>query len=121
MAAEQKYSLQDAIDEIRRILQDQDVVRYTAESVVQAVNVALGELRRQRPDLLASRNLASPTSPFPYSVGDELELLPIHPMYFMPIITYACGWLEMADDEFANTNRLTLLFTLFQQAVKDGD
>jgi hypothetical protein len=121
MPTEQKYTLQDAIDEVRRVLQDQDVVRYTPSAVVQAVNTALGELRRQRPDLIASRGIAAPGSGFPFAVGDEAALLPIHPMYFAPIITYACGWLEMADDEFANTGRLQLLFTLFQQAVKDGD
>lgn len=111
----QIYSLQNAIDEVRRVLQDYEAVRYSDTEVVRAINAALSELRRQRPDLRASRALAT-NADFPYAVGDEAKLLPIHLMFWNPVITYACTWLELADAEFANNGRLATLFT----SLKDG-
>jgi hypothetical protein len=117
--ATQVYTLDSIATEIRRILQDYDKVRYDDDMVYQAINYAFSELRRHRPDLLASRNLAIDAN-FPYKATDGALLAPFHHMYTPPIVMFCCGWLELSDDEFVNANRVQTLLGAFVASVKQG-
>jgi hypothetical protein len=47
-------------------------------------------------------------------------LAPFHHMYIPPIITFCAAWLELADDEFVNEQRVQALLTLFTASTKQG-
>lgn len=97
-----KYS--DVITRARRILQDQDAsnYRYPDQDLTDAVNDAITEVRRVRPDLFLSSAFAITD----VAVGDIATTdIPIPDMYFMSLVYMAAGYQMLRDDEFSLDSR----------------
>ena len=92
------------IERARRILQDEDAAnyRYTDQSLLDAVNDALLEVRRVRPDLFISVAF----TPVDVPLGQEMSaLIPIEDMYFQSLVYLTTGYQMLRDDEFSLDSR----------------
>jgi hypothetical protein len=112
------WKLDTAVSTVRDLLQDtQDPYRNTDAKVVSALNIALVEARKLRPDLFIP-NLASYTPPglITDDIGNDVDL-PIDPMYSTAVVEYVTGFLSMEDDEFAVGGRAVTLLNRFAQKL----
>lgn len=121
-------TLDNLVDEVRLMLKDRrPPYRYTQADILEAINSAFGELMRVRPDIFygccADENGTIELPDF-----DEADLavtpdptpFPIELTYFMPIVFYSVGKLQLGDDEFAIDNRAMSLLGAFRQQVREG-
>jgi len=98
----------DYITEARRILQDQDdPKRYPDGDLIAAINIALMEARRIRPDLFLGRFNDLP------SVSDPADEVKIDPMYRPSVLYYITGRVELRDSEDTKDQRATVLMNKF--------
>jgi hypothetical protein len=88
-------TVQKIVDECRRLLQDQVVpYRYPDVDLVAALNSAMLEVRRLRPDLLL------PLFEIPeYSAGSMGAAVTIEPMYIPAVVYFIVGHAQLRDDE----------------------
>jgi hypothetical protein len=102
----------DYLAEARRLLQDQFTpYRYPDEDLVEALNIALTEVRRLRADLL----LPSFVIPYFDSSGtiDMTALVPFEPMYRSALTYYVVGRAQLRDDEATTDTRASALLAKF--------
>lgn len=94
----------DVITRARRILQDTDDsnYRYPQSELVDAVNDALLEVRRCRPDLLMSSNF-NPT--FVAEGQVDATEIPIESHFFQTLVYLTAGYMMLRDDEFSLDSR----------------
>lgn len=97
----------DVINEVKELVQDDDTVRYTQESYINALNNGLAEGYRLRPEFFRGTGLPV------YSVGDESETLSWPPQYRLPLILYCVGHLELRDAQGNEDARAAALMTAF--------
>lgn len=84
--------------QVRQLLRDLDSAghtRFTDETITDALNNALLEVRRVRPDLfLRSRGKV-------VFMDDPADPLPVEEQYAMSVVFMAVGYVMMRDDQFA--------------------
>lgn len=124
-------SLDDAVNEIRMLINDNDPdgYRFTQQQVLDKLNTALLEVYRYRPDAYVgnfSQGILSATSVLSYAPSD-LGQLPLTPypldirLFFSPVVMYVVGMLDLTDDEFADDNRaMTVLQSFRNQLIAPG-
>jgi Asp-tRNA(Asn)/Glu-tRNA(Gln) amidotransferase C subunit len=93
-------TVQDFITSARRLLQDTVVpYRYADADMIEALNLAILEARRIRPDLFLANFDALPSYT---AVGDTVDIEPM----FRPAFVYSIvGRMELRDDEAASDTR----------------
>jgi hypothetical protein len=90
-------TLTDYLSEARILLQDQQVpVRYKDHELVSALNIALMEARRIRPDLFLAAAPAAITVP---SIGATDPMSSIDVQYRTPLLYYVAGHALERDEE----------------------
>lgn len=116
-------TLDSLVDETRLMLKDRRVpYRYTQADILNALNSGFNEAKRLRPDVFfdssgvaidlptfVEANLGLTPTPTPF---------PIDQIFFMAIVFYAVGKLQLGDDEFTLDNRAMTLLAGFQQALR---
>ncbi len=113
-------TLDNLVDEARLLLKDRRVpYRFTQADVLAAVNSGFREVKRIRPDIFL--NPAGNIS-LPDFVEADLGLgtptpFPIDEMFFMPVVFYTVGKLQLGDDEFTLDNRAMTLLATFRQLL----
>jgi len=92
------------IERARRILQDEDTdnYRYSDESLADAVNDALLEVRRVRPDLFISASFSVTDVDFADMANVQI---PIEDFYFQTLVYLTSGYQMLRDDEFSMDSR----------------
>lgn len=113
-------TLDNLVDESRLMLKDRRVpYRYTQTDILAAINSAFREVKRIRPDifLAPAGNIALPNF-----VEADLGLgtptpFPIDETFFMAVVFYAVGKLQLGDDEFTLDNRAMTLLSSFRQLL----
>lgn len=121
-------TLDNLVDEVRLMLKDRRVpYRYTQADILEAINSAFGELKRLRPDIfLGCCSDDDGTIELPDFIEADLNLtptptpFPVEATYFIPIVFYSVGKLQLGDDEFAIDNRAMSLLGAFRQQVLGG-
>jgi hypothetical protein len=98
----------DIIAGVRDIIQDLDTTRYKDDSLIRAINQAVLEIRRVRPDYFIGAYHVPVTQ---YSaLTSEIQL----PETCMPsLVKYVAGWAELRDDEYTTDGRAAALLTAF--------
>lgn len=96
---------------VREILQDSDGTRYPDQSIADALNNALAEVRRVRPD--AYVYTFSDGVPFFTAAQLATGSFPIDDIFFTPCVYYAAGYCELRDDEFNVDARAATLLSQF--------
>lgn len=105
-------TVQDYITETRRLLQDLTVpYRYSDLDIVEALNIAIMEARRIRPDLfmVQARTQTLPA----YSTGALSTPVAIDYQYRSAFIYYLVGRMSLRDDETEEDQRATVLMNKF--------
>lgn len=113
-------TLDNLVDEVRLMLKDRRVpYRWTQTDVLAAINSGFRETKRVRPDIYL--NVAGDIA-LPNFVEADLGLatptaFPIDEIFFMALVFYATGKLQLGDDEFTVDNRAMTLLSAFRQLL----
>jgi len=101
----------DFIESSRRLLQDEmsGAYRYSDASLVEALNFAILEARRLRPDLFIGKFSSLPA----YSAQSLGTAVDISPQYRSALLYYVCGHIQMSDAEDATDQRATVFLNKF--------
>lgn len=92
----------DILSRAREILQDADAVRYPDVQAVEALNIALIEIYRLRPDAFVN----SYTTPVPTITTAALgNALDVHQSFEPPLVFMVTAWLELRDAEHVEQGR----------------
>lgn len=112
-------TLDQLAEQARFLLKDADKVRYPDDILAGALNVAITDMMRIRPDIVS---LNGTITGFPYDGGSLSSglALPVDDQFFGPLIAFVVGWVELVDDEFAVDNRAVTLLTRFQNQLVMG-
>ena len=85
---------------VKSILKDKvDPIRYPDADLLNAINDALIEVRRVRPDLYLHKRFKVPL------LADDLTALPVEDFCFNVIVYWVVGTMMLRDDEFAVDGR----------------
>lgn len=109
-------TVSQVVKEARRLLQDEIVpYRYTDSDLVDALNTAILDARRLRPDLFL------PKFDLPYyDASGTINLsakFPIEPHFRQAFIFYIVGRMEMRDDEQTQDGRAVAMITTWRQML----
>ncbi len=116
------WKLSEVITHARQLLNDNDAavgLRYSDEQLRFALNMAMAELYRLRPDAFAGDYTTGvPT----YEAADDLSTIdfPVHTLYVNPVTSFIVGWTEVTDDEFTTDGRAAALLQRFAQSLVVG-
>lgn len=124
-------TLDDLVDEIRLMLKDRrEPYRYSQADVIEAINTALREVKRVRPDAFLSccvdgtdggGTIALPDyTPADLGLTPTPTPFPIDEMFYMAVVFHVVGKLQLGDDEFAVDNRAMTLLASFRQILLGG-
>lgn len=109
-------TLQEFLTECRVLLQDQVApYRYPDIDLVQALNIALLEARRLRPEFFMDISFV----PQGYTASTPSALVDIEPMYKPSFIYYMVGRAQLRDDESTQDARATVLINKFTSQLLD--
>lgn len=104
-------TVQDYIERARVLLQDQvEPFRYPDLDLVEALNMAILETRRLRPELL--RGFFRGSLP-DFSTADLSAQVPIDPQYRTAYVYYICGHAHLRDDEITQDSRASAFLNKF--------
>lgn len=107
----------DFLTEVKNLIQDVDATRFGADRYFTALNVALSEGYRVRPDFFRSQTWNTIPS---YSAGDENDILIWPAMYKQALLLYMTGYLELTDAEGNEDARAAALMQSFVSNLKGG-
>jgi hypothetical protein len=109
-------TVQDYLDRARVLLQDKvEPYRYDDETLVAALNMAILEGRRIRPDLFeAYLNTTLPE----YSEGSLATEVDIDVQYRTAFVYYMVGHAQLQDDESTNDQRATVFLNKFTAQLR---
>ena len=109
-----------AVD-VRRMLQDDDGVRYTNADLASEFTHAVQRLRYMRPDaFLGMYGTDLPEYDETNITGAVGISFPVDSQFVTPVVDYVVGRLELRDDEFVNDGRAATLLQNFSIAVLRG-
>ena len=104
-------TVQDYIDRARVLLLDQvEPYRYETVDLVEALNQAIMEARRLRPDLLTDYFRSSLPE---FSTGDMSATVPVDPQYRVAFVYYVCGNANLRDEENTQDSRAAAFLNKF--------
>ena len=101
-------SVGDMVDAACVLLQDVDHDRYALPSVYAALNAALVEAKKYRPDFY--RGLASTPQ---YSIGDSTAPINFPEEYRVALVRYIAGTIQLQDNEDVSDQRATVLLNTY--------
>lgn len=92
--------VQDYLDQARVLLQDtEEPYRYSDQELVDALNMAIMDTRRLRPDLMKAYFNATTGVPSHTTTSMSSTAVDIDQMYRVAFVYYICGNASMRDDE----------------------
>lgn len=114
-------TLDNVVDEARLMLKDRRApYRYTDTDVLESINSGFREIKATRPDIYLSPagNIPLP-SYVPADIG-TLVAFPIDEIFFLPLVFFTVGKLQLGDDEFTLDNRAMTLMSSFRRMLVGG-
>jgi hypothetical protein len=104
-------TIQDFIDRTRTILLDEiEPYRYPDRDLVEALNMAIFEIRRLRPDIVRPFFRGSVPQ---FSTSDKAAVVPVDVQYRPAILYYICGQAQLRDDEITQDSRAAAFLNKF--------
>ncbi len=100
----------------RTLLQDTvqaPTYRYTDQDLCDAVNGAMTEARRIRPDLFLATGLRTPLPLFTTANFTDGTLFPLDEQFFDSFVWYVTGRSELREDTFSDDSRAVTLMNKF--------
>jgi hypothetical protein len=118
--------VKDYVAAVRYLLQDEiDPFRYTDDNVVMALNMAMFEISRVRPDMFLDMKYQQPLRqgdigdgiPQWFSSTKQQQVVPIPSKYIMPVRWYMEGWLQTTDVADTTDQRAQAFLQKFQMQL----
>lgn len=104
-------TVQDYLTQARVLLLDQiEPYRYPDVDLVEALNMAIMEARRLRPDLFTSFFRSDLPD---YAATDVTEEVPVDPMYRKSFLYYIVGHAQLRDEENTQDSRAAAMLNKF--------
>jgi len=104
-------TVQDYVDRARVLLLDEvDPYRYALADLIEALNMALMEIRRLRPDAVQSYIRTTPPS---YTTSDLATTVPIDVQYRTAVVYYIVGNSHLRDEENTQSERAAAFLNKF--------
>lgn len=127
MSSTATKTLDDAVNEIRGLINDNDPdgYRYTQDFVIVKINTALRVVYSLRPDAFIGNftlPVLSSNAVTTFTAAD-LGQVPLTPwplddrLFFAPVVFYVAGILDLSDDEFADDNRAMTILQAFKNEL----
>lgn len=110
-------SLQEAVTEVRRLLQDESLLpqRHSDAAIVSNIAQAIMTAERLRPDFKVGR---APRSGWAVDVNDLGALLPAWTQdYFPSLVEFAAAKTELKEDQYSEDGRTGALIARFERAL----
>lgn len=99
------------ITEVRALLQDTITpYRYSDDEIVRALNMAVGDARRVRPDMFISYFEATLPN---YSSASPSATVDIPEMYRLAFVYFIAGFMQLRDQEDTTDQRATVMINKF--------
>lgn len=103
--------VQDYIDRARVLLQDQiEPYRYSDLDLVEALNMAINETRRLRPELVRAYFRTDLPS---FSTSALSAEVPMDAQYRQTLLYYVVGHVQLRDDEITQDTRAVIMLNKF--------
>lgn len=99
----------EMITRVRESLHDIEGDRLTDARIIGAINLGILDLRRERPDYFIGRYNGDT-----YQAKKATETYDLPEITIPPIIKYAIGWIEMADEEVSDQGRAAMMMSLYK-------
>ena len=104
-------TVQDYVTRARKLILDEvEPYRYPDDDLVEALNMAILETRRLRPELL--RGFFRDSLP-EFSTADMTAQVPLDPQYRVAFVYYICGHAHLRDDEVTQDSRAAAFLNKF--------
>lgn len=104
-------TVQDYLDRARTLLLDEvEPYRYSTDDLVEALNMAILEARRLRPELLSSFYRTSLPD---FTTGALGASVPIDSMYRVAFVYYMVGHAQLRDEENTQDQRASAFLNKF--------
>jgi hypothetical protein len=114
MAGDEFCSVQDYITDVRTIILDKTPpFRYDDDSLVTALNVAMLEIRRLRPDLLVCKYHAK----VPQFMAVSGEIVPIEPQFRLGVVYGIAAHALLRDEEDVQDSRANTFLERFHDIL----
>ena len=111
-------TVQAYVDRARMLLQDTIApFRYSNEDIVAALNLAILEMRRLRPDLMRNYFRDPESLPEHTTADMATSKVTLDPMYRVAVIYYICGHIQMQDEEDVTDARAAGFINKFNQQL----
>jgi len=112
-------TLEQVIKEARRLLQDEvaSAYRYPDTALVDALNTAMLEARRNRPDLFLRLRFELPYYDTGGATINMAAPITIDPMYRMSFVMFIVGLMELRDDENTQDARAGSLLQIWRSQL----
>lgn len=105
-----------AVARARTVLQDTvQPYRYSDDMLYAALDSAVLEARRIRPDIFVGSLLSALPDITPARAGTAL---PIDNMFLQALVYYVVGSMELSEDEYTNEGRAVALLARFSQQLQ---
>lgn len=118
--------VQDYVQSVRYLLQDLiEPYRYPDDKIVDALNMAMFEMSRARPDIFLDMKYQRPLQrgdtsdyiPQWFRADRQQVTVPVPSKYIMPVRWYMEGWLQTADVADTQDQRAQAFLTKFQMQL----
>jgi hypothetical protein len=104
-------TVQDYVDQARVLLLDTiDPYRYPDADLIEALNMAIMEGRRLRPDIFTTFFRSDLPD---YTVSDLTDEVPVDPMYRKSFLYYIIGHSQLRDEENTQDTRAAAMLNKF--------
>ena len=108
------------VREVRGILQDEAVpLRYPDQTLVDAINLAIDEMWRIRPDLFHGPSLLAGQPPhIVVTLAAPAPVIDLPAFYHTSLVAFVAGWAELRDDQFTQDGRAATLLKAFSDSLR---
>lgn len=108
------------LTDARNLLSDtRTPYRYSDLRLITALNNGLAELARIRPDAYYSTfdEIDIVVPEYADSDTDKAKTFPLGYLFYLPILEFVVGFIELSDDEFTQDGRAAILLQKFELSV----
>ena len=89
---------------VRGVVQDRDGDRYTARDLAEAFTMALGEVKRTRPDAFIGARRDASILVTEASLDGEF---PLDELFISPVVNLTVGYLQLRDEQYVVDGQAT--------------
>lgn len=116
------WTARKLLDEVRAVLQDVDATRYTDQTILYGLQMAVAEMFRIRPDYFVDLGLRNGTPEVPEVnadgvVSDPDYKIPLPARTRMLVTTFVAGYTELMDTQFTDDKRAIGLMALMGSSL----